>query len=307
MRLRFGPAPALAAAGLAAVLVLTSCSGAARPALDPDSAEFYRNARLIMTGAEEDIFFHLPDAASRKDFISDFWARRNPDPTAEVNEFQQEFARRVEYADKHFNEGRKGIDTDRGRIYVYLGPPDRVENFPFNQAQSIQAGPDTIRGPILWWVYYRWELGIAFADFRNTGVFKMYEIEGNLLEAIDQAKLNPVSQRGGGRPVKFDLRYDRDRQQLVVSIQVKSLDFVEAGDRLTTRFGFDFSIYKKGLAKERMSAEKSFSATPEELESRPEIVFEFPCVLPPGKNYVDVILTRDGSVAKTRKIFALKS
>jgi len=292
---------ALAALGLAA------CSSVDKPALEPASRDFYRNARLIMTEAEQDIFNHLPDADSRREFIADFWARRNPDPTSEVNVFQQEFERRVEYADKHFNEGRKGIDTDRGRIYVYLGAPDRVENFPFNQADSYLAAAETIRGPILWWVYYRYELGIAFADFRNNGVFKMYNVEGNLLEAVDQAKLGAIGRGAGGRPVNYRVTYDRARKTLVLAIPVKDLDFREENGRLKADFSFDFYLYKRGAAKEHFVQARAFDGSPDDLQRLDNITFEFSCEMPPGKSYVDVILTREGNQAKVRKIFPVKN
>jgi GWxTD domain-containing protein len=292
---------ALAALGLAA------CSSTDKPALDPASQGFYRNARLIMTDAEQDIFTHLPDADSRRQFIVDFWARRNPDPNSEVNEFQLEFERRVDYADKHFNEGRKGIDTDRGRIYIYLGSPDRVENFPFNQAPSPQAPADSIHGPVLWWVYYRYELGIAFADYRNNGVFKMYNVEGNLLEAIDEAKLGAITRGSGARMVNFRLTYDRARKALVLAIPVKDLDFKEENGRLKSDFGFDFFVYKRGAAKEHFAETRSFDWSADELQRLDNITLEFAHEMPPGKSYVDVILTREGGQAKFRKIFPVKN
>jgi len=292
---------ALAALGLAA------CSSVETPALEPASGDFYRNARLIMTEFEQDIFKQLPDADSRREFIADFWARRNPDPTSEVNEFQQEFERRVEYAEKHFNEGRRGIDTDRGRIYVFLGAPDRVENFPFNQDESPQAAAETIRGPILWWVYYRWELGIAFADFRNTGVFKMYNVEGNLLEAVDEAKLGAIGHGTAGRPVNYRLTYDRARKALVLAIPVKDLDFRDEYARLKVDLGFDFFVYKRGAAKDHFAQARAFDGSADELQRLDNITFVFPYELPAGKSYVDVILTREGNQAKVRKIFPVKN
>ena len=278
-----------------------------KPALEPESQAFISTARLIMTGAEKEIFDHLPDAASRQEFIADFWARRNPDPTAEVNEFKQEFERRVEYANTHFREGYRGVDTDRGRIYLYLGAPDRIENFPFLQNTGVQAAPDAIRGPVLWWVYYKWELGIAFADKRNNGVYKMTEIEGNLLESIDQAKLGAISPAQGGRPLLFDLKYDRARQVLVVTIPIKGLDFKNEQGRLRTKLSFDLFVYKPGLAKDRLTEDREFSGTPEEVQARDSLVFEFKYTLPPGKSYADVIISQEGSVVKSRRIFPVKS
>ncbi len=288
-------------------LGLAACASSGKPALDANSAEFFRTARLIMTGAEQDIFEHLPDAASRREFIEDFWARRNPDPTSDVNSFRQEFERRIEYADKHFAEGRKGSDTDRGRIYVFLGSPDRVEDFPFHQAMSLLDQPDAIHGPILWWVYYRYELGISFADYRNNGVYKMTEIEGNLMEAVEQAKLGALASADSGRPMDFILKYDRSRKAFILKIPIKSLDFKEEKGRLSVGFTIDLLIYEPGRTKERWTEDRTFSGTPEEVQALTNLTFEWAYDLPPGKSYMDVILIRDGGLSKARRIFMVKN
>ena len=59
--------------GLAWVLSSLGCSLSTTANLDPDSKSFYEYATLIMTKQEKDIFKHLPDDASRKEFIVDFW------------------------------------------------------------------------------------------------------------------------------------------------------------------------------------------------------------------------------------------
>jgi hypothetical protein len=42
----------------------------------------------------------------------------------------KELQRRVEYADRHFTEGTTaGSKTDRGQVYIGLGPPDKVAKF----------------------------------------------------------------------------------------------------------------------------------------------------------------------------------
>lgn len=296
MKSRLRALAALAWLGLG----LVSCSSAGRPALDPESQEFYRKARLIMTGAESDIFALLPDAEARKEFMADFWARRNPDPTSDTNAFQEEFESRIEYANKHFNEGRKGMDTDRGRIYIFLGPPDKIERFPFNRTESV-------RGPAEWWIYYRHVLGVAFADIQNNGAYKIYEIEGNLLDAIDQAKLGGVLRGDDRRPIDFKARYDRARRVLVLTVPVKNLDFKDEQGRLSAGFNFDFCVYAKASAKAKFTEQRTFAGTAEEVQAREDLVFEFPFELRPGKSFVDVILTQEGGRGKARKIFTLKN
>lgn len=303
MRFRFLSALILVVIGLG----LAACAPGARPVLDPESQKFFDGARLIMTGPEEDIFKSLPDAASRKEFIEDFWARRNPDPTANFNEFKDEFERRVDYANKHFFEGRKGMDTDRGRIYIYLGAPDRVENFAMHQAESIVDSPEAIRGPMIWWSYYAYELGIAFADYRNNGVYKMSEISGNLMESIDQAKLGATPPSTGGRTLDFTVTYDRARKVLLVAVPVKRVDFSDEHGRLTTRFALDFYVYPRGLPKLKISQTRDFSGTPSEVEALDHLTFELACDLPPGRVYVDAIVSREGSLVRTRKFVPVKS
>jgi len=182
-----------------------------------------------------------------------------------------------------------------------------VENFPFNQDESVRTASDAIRGPILWWSYYRWELGIAFGDYRNNGVFKMYEIEGNLLEAIDEAKMGAINQGPGGRPVDYRLTYDRTRKALVLAIPVRDLDFRQEHGRLKVDLNFEFFVYKRGAAKEHFVQDRSFDGSPDDLERLDDITFEFPYEMPPGRSYVDVILTRGGNLAKVRKILPIKN
>ena len=73
--------------GLAALAA--TVLAAAKPKLDPESEKFYQTARLIMTKEETKIFERLPDAASRKEFIADFWLKRDPDPDTPDNEYKK--------------------------------------------------------------------------------------------------------------------------------------------------------------------------------------------------------------------------
>jgi GWxTD domain-containing protein len=57
-----------------------------------------------------------------------FWALRDPLAVTDVNEYRDEFFERVRYATEAFREpgGRAGWDTDRGEVYIVLGPPMQV-------------------------------------------------------------------------------------------------------------------------------------------------------------------------------------
>ncbi|MCK7479399.1 MAG: GWxTD domain-containing protein [Candidatus Moduliflexus flocculans] len=116
---RLVPAILVAAAALAATGLF-----AAKPKLDPESEKFYRTARLIMTKEENRIFLRLPDVPSRKEFIEDFWLKRDPDPDTPLNEYRREFEARVDFVGKRFNkEGGPRIQHRPGPGLHFHGPP----------------------------------------------------------------------------------------------------------------------------------------------------------------------------------------
>lgn len=82
---------------------------------------------LIITDAEKAEFKKLKKEKDRKFFIKLFWAKRDPVPQTEKNEFKEEYYRRLNYVKKSFRYGYKtGIRTDMGKVYLYFGKPARV-------------------------------------------------------------------------------------------------------------------------------------------------------------------------------------
>ena len=292
-----------------ALAVLAVFAAGALPAaaekLDPESQKFYRTARLIMNKEEAKIWDRLPDAESRKEFIADFWEKRDPNPDTPVNEYRQEFEARVEYAAKRFHEGVAGYNTDRGRVYVFMGPPDKTEEF------FPQPG-DTDRGSTLWWIYYDWELGIEFADEKGLGKYTIREYTGDFFGAMDIFKL--------GRDVraddvfskkffKFEASYDRPNRELEVRVPAKSLMFRDnAEGRLQIDLRFRFYIYPEGgSGKESFDDARSVVVTDEEREGMKTVDFRFPRELKPGTNYLDVIIQgKEGMRGKIRQVFTIK-
>ncbi len=90
----------------------------------------------IITDRERETFLLLETIDERKAFIEAFWKRRDPIPATPQNELKDEHYRRLEHADRHFQEtaSRAGRKTDRGRMYVILGDPKNREGFDnYNQ------------------------------------------------------------------------------------------------------------------------------------------------------------------------------
>ena len=82
----------------------------------------------IITPGERAAFKKLTTDDEREQYIEAFWERRNPNPGNPENEAEEEFYRRVAYANEHFASGIPGWRTDRGRIYIMWGPPNDEED-----------------------------------------------------------------------------------------------------------------------------------------------------------------------------------
>lgn len=91
----------------------------------------------IITNAEKTAFLELQTDADREAFIQKFWEIRNPDPNSPTNEFRDEYYRRLAYASDHFGSpGRHdGWRTDRGMVYITLGPPQQLT--PYRSSQYL--------------------------------------------------------------------------------------------------------------------------------------------------------------------------
>ena len=215
---------------------------AATPKLDPESEKFYQTARLIMTKEETKIFQRLPDAASRKEFIADFWLKRDPDPDTPDNEYKREFEARVDYVNKRFNkEGGPGYNTDRGRIYIFMGPPDKAEEFPPEPGQ-------TVRGFVIWWSYYDDKMAVEFADATGTGKYRIADVAGDFFGAMDLMKLGQDVRADDvftKKFVKFETVYAAAAKEIEVRLPTKSLVFRE-NDQGRLQADLRFVIYVYG-------------------------------------------------------------
>jgi GWxTD domain-containing protein len=290
-------------------ITLVNCGGGPKIELDPTSEDFYETARLIMTKQERKIFRHLPDKKSRDEFIEDFWAKRDPDKQTEENEFREEFFRRIEYANSHFFEGPPGWKTDRGRIYIYFGAPDRMEMDPMRNQQGLM-------GWILW-VYYRYGFAVYFFDRRGDG---QYNIEptpaelggglyGDFSYAIEKARLGYLPQQDSmtEKFMNFQLDYDKTNKEFIISLPTEALVFEEDESILKLDLEFEFFIYREESdAKDKMQHTEHFETTEEQILNQDKVIIAIPKELEPGKYFIDVVITVKPDVGKVRKIFNIK-
>ena len=96
----------------------------------------------IIGAKERDVFLRLSSDRERDLFIEAFWRQRDPTPGTPVNEFKDEHAKRIAYANEYFSRDttRPGWMTDRGKVYIILGPPidiSRIEGQSFSYPAQI--------------------------------------------------------------------------------------------------------------------------------------------------------------------------
>lgn len=83
--------------------------------------------RYLMSTKESDEIRGLGSIPQLVDFVTRFWARRDPTPGTFKNEWREVFWQRVSEANRRFgNSVLPGWKTDMGKIFILLGEPNEV-------------------------------------------------------------------------------------------------------------------------------------------------------------------------------------
>lgn len=135
----------------------------------------------IITSEERQAFVQLTTDAEREDFIESFWRQRDPTPDSIANEYKAEHYRRIAYSNDRFTARIPGWQTDRGRTYILLGPPDEIESHPSGgryQRPARKNGGFTANHPFEVWRYRGDEGGesdtfLEFEDRAMTGEYRL--------------------------------------------------------------------------------------------------------------------------------------
>jgi GWxTD domain-containing protein len=122
-----------------------------------------------------------------------FWARRDPLPITDINEFRDQFFQRVRYATEAFREsgGRAGWQTDRGEVFIVLGAPDHViERFVGRPELTGQPNAEE-------WTYDATpggRLNLLFHDRSGFGRFELVPASSSAFRAAAE-RLKPRPER----------------------------------------------------------------------------------------------------------------
>ncbi len=138
----------------AAVLAYSAWAAAFQPAAaarprEPRTIEEWHEGpvRYLMNRTETREFRRLETNSERVAFIRRFWDRRDPDPRTPANEARLVFWQRVAESNRKFGDTPlPGWKTDRGKIFILLGPPNDVErNLEFDTKIRTEANRGLLR------------------------------------------------------------------------------------------------------------------------------------------------------------------
>ncbi len=274
--------------GLSAFL---SCSAGRMPKnLAPEEQEFLSNVRYIITGQEKKAFLNLPPS-ERARFIEEFWKSRDLDPDTEKNEYKIEYLKRIDEAKHLFNEGgTSGWLTDRGRIYILLGPPEQRETYP--RGYSFYDQPSEV------WHYGYYQL--YFVDSRWNGNFELVSESARLISEINVAQMQLRSGKTAATEdrsnidFKVDVRKTSDRGRIIViSIPYRDIWLSSEEKEFKTSLELTWEVYDAADKKiQEETKTYPLSLTRDELKELGEKdwLVEIPFDLAPGNYQIALTL-----------------
>ena len=102
-------------------------------------------------------------AAERSRLWKEFYAATDPNKTTPENEALNQYFGRISAANSRFtDEGTTGWRTDRGEVFIALGPPD----------ETIETSPGTA-GRVVRWTYLSHRLSLFFQDETGFGRLRL--------------------------------------------------------------------------------------------------------------------------------------
>lgn len=133
------------------------------PAIILDIDKAIAQTVYIATADELDYMEEGKTQSDRTKRFIEFWKKKDPSPNNDENEVFDEYYRRVEYADKNFSNYIEGWRSDRGMVYIMIGPPNNIERHPF----EYDAKPYEV------WEYYNLNRSLIFLDQTGFGDYRL--------------------------------------------------------------------------------------------------------------------------------------
>lgn len=280
-------------------LLLVSCASyKLEKNLDPESKEFFFKVRFIITKQERKIFLNL-HPSERKDFIKEFWKKRDPDPYTEENEFKEGYFKRIEEANHLFKEGATpGWLQDRGRIYILLGPPERRDVYP--------RGYTFYEKPMEIWYYGFFP--IVFIDQDWSSDYKLEPLSAQHIAEINKAQMERKPEIEGEKVVfDFDLKIKKVKEDEVliqIEIPYRNIWLAEEENKLKTKLELSVEIFDSSQKKVWEDKKiHSISITEENLVEivGKDYLIKIPVNLEPGNYSLTVEIENKTGKSRSRK------
>jgi len=288
------------------VFLAAGCSSLPSVKTDPFYESFYQKTQLIMLAEEKKVYRLLEDKASKEEFIQEFWRIRDPDPNTEENEAKTAFEERIEYACRWFSDSLtpkwkenyaptkqdRGWETDMGRIYIIMGPPDLVVLEGGGLAQGdidrrqigATAGTES-------WFYRNWNLMVKFESTRLPISTAM---DSRLIMAMEDSKLDLISP-GYRADLERGLTFKAEYKDGAIAIRVPStrVSFKEESGKLLANLKIKMNIYLDRKKMDVVETEKSLEDTEDSLAKKKFLRLEIPYPLASEGRYLFDILIED--------------
>jgi GWxTD domain-containing protein len=216
----------------------------------------------IITPKEREFFINLPNEEERGKFIELFWKKRDPNPQTPENEFKVEYYKRMAAANRLFGTGGiAGWRTDRGKIYILLGPPKEIQR-DMNPQSPGNTLVSVFQGSKETWQY--WGLPNPNLPYNMEFVFVDKFSTGNYM-------LENTFRVDSGRNRPFDasqLTYQFDYQEWLAEAQKNPFEgFDKLKEIITTQVSYTHIPFRSEVFYFRGAEKKTF--IPLALEIQP--------------------------------------
>ncbi len=278
-----------------------------------NAKDFISKVRYLITRVEKKQFHSLTTDQERSDFIENFWKKRDPDPATEENEFKDEYFKRIEEANHLFKgDASPGWLTDRGRIYILLGPPD-MRRFRPGEINSGGAMKSGYQLPHEIWYYGFYP--IIFIDQLENGSFVLSPLGSEHLATILRTSmhLKPTITKGGKIPLDFNAHVsfgEKGQVNLQVKVPYKNILFQEdpkSKGRFTSVLTLHTIVFGSHDKKvQEISNDYPLSLTEEELKTRDDFVMDAPLTLAAGEYEIQITLESKADDLRAKKSIKIK-
>ncbi len=104
--------------------------------LDPGRYNELVDKLIYITTTDEREYMKKVAPEMRQSVWDSFWKTKDPTPQTDYNETLENYFEKINYCERSFGHGDKGYLSDRAKIYMRFGPPDQVEEHPFEMNQN---------------------------------------------------------------------------------------------------------------------------------------------------------------------------